>query len=724
MGKPISLLLPQSLRKEHLRGFEAFSLRDDQTVFGRTVPGVGLRKDGTEFPLELSLSQWSAGGAPAVNAIIRDVSDREAARGKLERLTHQYELLLNSAGEGIVGLDRDGRITFVNPAALSMTGWRREEVLGRPYDHVFPTRGSRDEAGIGVNWLKWVQSGTGTTEESVYLRRDGSPFPVNVSCTPMFEGPEVAGAVVIFEDITERRKAESALRRSEEKYRGLVEHAAFGIYRSSPKGEFLAVNPALVEILGYDSEEELMGVDLSEDVYVDPEERARLIQEYSSRRRIEGVEVRWRRKDGIEIEVRLSGRPSFDPIGRAESFEMIVEDVTERKKLEAQLRQAQKMEAVGQLTGGIAHDFNNELSVILMNAELAARGLERGQPVELSDLLEIRTAAERASEMTRQLLGFSRQAELRMVPVDLHQVVGNLSRVIRAVLPEDVEIRTFAEESLPPITADPGAIEQILLNLVTNARDAMPEGGRLTIEAKALTLGEPFITNHPYMNPGSYVSLEVTDTGTGMDEGTKRRVFEPFFTTKPSGLGTGLGMAMVYGLTKQQGGFVHLYSEPGVGTTIRLHFPATGGTAESIGPRETTPEVEGGREKILVVEDEPAVRAVAKRALETVGYRVVTAASGDEGLAIFRDQEGELDLILSDLVMPGLSGGDLYKTLRDEGHPVKFILASGYTGRDTKEREALDPNVPFVQKPWHLANLLQTIRDVLDSDGEDCGPTR
>jgi PAS domain S-box-containing protein len=466
-------------------------------------------------------------------------------------------------------------------------------------------------------------------------------------------------------------------------------------------------------MLGYESESELLSVDIARDIYADPAERSELIEEYRSRGRISGIEVDWKRKGGVPIRVRLSGRPVRDDSGDVVCFEMIVEDVSERRTLEAQLRQSQKMEAIGQLTGGIAHDFNNMLTVILANADLLGCEI----PPDRSDLRaildETQTAAVRGCELVKQLLSVSRRSELSLRPTELGELVTGMSSMLRRILPESVEVSVVASSLAGPAMADAGAVKQILLNLVTNSRDAMPDGGRLSLEVKSNRLDQWYESTHPWVEPGDYVSVSVTDSGVGMDDSTKEKVFEPFFTTKPVGLGTVLGMAMIYGLVKQHKGYVHVYSEVGRGTTVRVYFPVA---RQPVERQEKQDDMDGacrGCETILLVEDEAAIIRAAKRALEAHGYTVLLSADGDEAMRIIRDSVAAIDLIISDLVMPKKGGRELYESLKAERIDIPLIFTSGYSATDVTERAGFETDVPFLNKPWTLAELLEIVRDTL-----------
>ena len=498
-------------------------------------------------------------------------------------------------------------------------------------------------------------------------------------------------------------------------YRSLIHGALHGIYRSNMDGTFLIVNPALVELLGYESEAELLSVDMAKDVYVNSSERAEVIEHYKDADRIEALEVEWRRKDGRPVTVRLSGRTVRNAQGQLECFEMIAEDVTERHRLEAQLRQAQKMEAIGQLTGGIAHDFNNLLTVIRANADFAAGSLPPTMSELRTDLEEVQAAARRGTELIKKLLGFGRRQRLDFRPVDLRKLVADFSAMLQRVMPANIQVELDLDRPSGMVRADSGAVEQMLLNAATNARDAMPDGGVLSVSVVEAFLDDRYQRLHPWCTPGRYVCLSMADTGVGMDRETLERVFDPFFTTKAVGEGSGLGMAMVYGLTKQHRGHVHVYSEVGQGTTLRLYLPISNG--ECIGDSETNRsacELPRGSETILVAEDEVAIRRATKRALESHGYTVLLAEDGEHALELYHAHESEVDLVMSDMVMPGLNGGEVLDALRRSGKGPKVILISGYSARDARNSGAFRADVPFLEKPWSVSDLLLCVRGVLD----------
>jgi signal transduction histidine kinase/ActR/RegA family two-component response regulator len=378
---------------------------------------------------------------------------------------------------------------------------------------------------------------------------------------------------------------------------------------------------------------------------------------------------------------------------------------------EAQLRQAQKMEAVGQLTGGIAHDFNNLLTVILSTAELIEAELPPQATEARTDLADLKHAADRGAEMIRKLLAFSRSGQLQFKSYDLSQLVVESVQMLRRVLPSHVEVLVDADHTVHPINTDPAVLEQILLNLATNSRDAMPEGGTLRLSIDLVRMDQRHVSRLGWGRPGPYIALQLRDSGSGMEQAVRERIFEPFFTTKPPGQGTGLGMAMVYGLMKQHGGFIEVTSTLGVGTTVTLYFPPA---LEQPGPRiDLTISAPAGSETILLVEDEAALRRSATRILERKGYRVLTAGDGEEALHTFRMNQDRVALILSDVVMPRLSGPGLYSALRREGVQVPFLFMSGYTERDGSTGLQMPQGVPLLTKPWDAGDLLHSIQDLL-----------
>ncbi len=431
------------------------------------------------------------------------------------------------------------------------------------------------------------------------------------------------------------------------------------------------------------------------------------------------IEIEALHRSGHEFPVELTVIPIRQD--RTWTFSAFVRDLTERRRaerehrqLEDQLRQAQKMEAIGQLTGGIAHDLNNILSVILANAGLLADRLPAGRQDLGADVAEIQAASARGAAMVKKLLAFSRRETLMLAPANLNDVAGGLADTLRRLLPSTIDVTVACAEDLPWTRADVGAIEQVLFNLATNARDARPEGGMLRIETGEGRMDDDACAARGWGRPGTYACIVVRDSGVGMDAATRSRIFEPFFTTKPPGLGTGLGLSMVYGLVKQHDGFVSVQSEPRGGTTVTLYFPAVEAPALAERAPASTRAAGAGAETLLVVEDEEALRRVTARALEQHGYRVLVAADGAEALEVFHANRGRIALVLSDVVMPKLGGKELLARLRHDGVTCPFVLTSGYPARDARESITRAPDVPFIPKPWTPAELVAKIREALD----------
>jgi PAS domain S-box-containing protein len=638
--------------------------------------------------------------------VVEDLTEEE----HLAARTHLLALALESVADPVVITDTAGAIQYVNDAFGRQNGYDVADVRGK--NPRILKSGQTDPAVHAALWQA-LTAGRAFSGTVVNRRKDGSTYEAILTVAPVHDASgTVRHYVSTHRDVTERRQAEEALRRSEAELRALVDRAVFGIYRSTPEGRLLMANQALVETLGYGSPEELLALDMSTALYQQPEQRRRLLELYAGQEDFRGVEVGWKRKDGTPITVRLSGRPVRGPGGVVAALEVFVEDVTERLALEDQLRQSQKMQAVGELAGGMAHDFNNLLTTILANSELMAGELPPDSALA-EEVASIRQAALRGAELTGKLLGFSRRQHLDLQPVDLGALVTDFGRMMRRVLSEDIRMRVIVEEAGLGAQADPGAVDQVLMNLVTNARDAMLPGGTLLVQARRAVLDEAYCEARGWGRAGEYIAIEVSDTGVGMDEQTKQRIFEPFFTTKPAGAGTGLGMAMVYGLVKQHRGYVDVYTEVGRGTTIRVFLPASAEASERPAAA-AAPVLRGGTETILLVEDEEALRRTTKRVLERHGYTVLTAADGAEALDAFQAHRAEIALVLSDVVMPRMGGPELLRKLQAAGHRVRFLFTSGYTAPDVEATAKIPSGTPFVSKPWNIADLLSRVRRVLD----------
>jgi two-component system, cell cycle sensor histidine kinase and response regulator CckA len=512
------------------------------------------------------------------------------------------------------------------------------------------------------------------------------------------------------------RSVQENLHRSELNFRSLVTNAPYGICRCDAKGEILDANPAFLEMLHYSSTGELVGHHIY-DLYGDAEQWFDLADSLRASAPFKGLTAEWKRKDGNTIGVRVSGRSVTN--GREEGvvFELFAEDITERRALEQQLRQSQKMEAVGRLAGGIAHDFNNLLMVISGYSEFLLERLGM-EPTLRAPAQEIASAAERASSLTRQLLAFSRKQMLAPKIVDLNTVVTENLKMLTRMIGEDIDLVMVPAQSVWPVRADSGQIEQVIMNLAVNARDAMPAGGKFTIETSNVTLDEDYARFHAPLRPGDYVMIAISDTGNGMDADTQSHIFEPFFTTKGT-KGTGLGLSTVYGIIKQSGGYIWVYSEVGKGSTFKIYLPRVASIGETavaqIPAADESRAAEPGTETILVVEDEANLRYLARQFLEKQGYRVIEAADGAVAMQIAVAHEGIIHLLLTDVIMPGMNGRELAQRISEIRPNVKVLYMSGYTENVVGHNGMLDAGVRLLQKPFNLRDLKSKVREVLDA---------
>jgi len=514
----------------------------------------------------------------------------------------------------------------------------------------------------------------------------------------------------------DHKRHEEALRHSEARYRSLVQSAVYGIYRASIEGRFLDVNPALIHMLGYDSAEDVVRLDPQQDVFLESSAHSHLMQEFQRTGNLDSAEVRWKKKDGTAITVRLSGRSADAGDDRDATLEIIAEDVTERRALEDQFRQAQKMEAVGRLAGGVAHDFNNLLMVVSGYTEVLLEDLKESDPL-LPKVQAIQQAADRATTLTRQLLAFSRKQLLELKVVDVNAIVADMERLLRPLIGENIDLTTKLTPNLGHTRADAGQLEQVIMNLVVNAKDAMPTGGRIVIQTSEEEL-DAVRREHSLIQPGSYILLSVSDTGAGMDKETQSRIFEPFFTTKEKGKGTGLGLSTVYGIVKQSGGYIFAHSESGAGTTFRIYLPKVLDPAGQPGAVKQPQVATGGSETVLLVEDEESVRELVRETLKSKGYSVMEAPDGIQGMKVAESFEGKIDILITDVAMPGMSGHELAKRVAASRPGIKILFLSGYTEDAIIHEGVLDPGTAFLQKPFTLQALARKVREVLHGEQE------
>jgi len=619
---------------------------------------------------------------------------------------HLFRTLEQDDHVGLWQVSPDGRTLWMNRGMMAMLGVvRLDDVVGKSFRGFFT---ADSLARMDVEIAKRTR-GESSTYEAEMISVSGESRHVLISGSPMHDDEAgVRSLLGTFLDVTELRVTQRALRDSEAKYRRFFLEDLTGNFVSTVGGRIVDCNPAYARIFGYDSVEEMLAVD-ARALYPDEASRTEYLARLERVGSIRGLEVELRRRDGTPVWVVENVHAEYDAGGRIAGVRGYLFDVTERRRLEEQLLHSQKMEAVGRLAGGVAHDFNNTLTALLGSVDLLDARLA-GDPRAGDTISDIRAAVEDAVSLTRQLLAFSRRQVLRPEILDPNAVVIDVETMLRRVVPESIRFTTGLASDLPRVRADRSHLRQVLINLAVNARDAMPDGGTLAIETRPVAIagdGDP-------LPPGRYAAIAIRDTGHGMDEGVLARVFEPFFSTKDDG-GTGLGLATAYGIVRQSGGDLRATSAPGDGATFEVLLPAadTPPPAE-IGDDPAAPPPAGRGETLLLVEDEDSVRDVVAEILEAHGYRVLVCRDGEEALAVAAAHEGAIDLMLSDVVMPGLNGRELAERIRPTRPAMKILFMSGYTQDAVVRQGVREGDVEFIAKPFRAAELAVRVREVLD----------
>ena len=709
----------------------------DWEAFQRVVRGEApdyrlekryIRKDGAVAWVNVNVTviRDAAGQPMRTMATIEDITERKQAEQALRENDRRYRLLFNSGRDAVFVHDgpdaqgRPGEFLEVNDVACQRLGYTREELLQMsPFD-IETLEGAQAIPGI----VKRLEKEKHATWEAINVTKGGRQFPVEIS-SQLFQLNGKPAYLSTIRDITERKQAEVALRRREEYFRALTEKATDVTTVLNADGTIQYQSLSVEQVFGYQPNE-LVGRSAFDLIH--PEDLARMQQALAESVATPGsttrIELRFRRKDNSWCVLESTSRNLLDD-PNVKGIIINSRDMTERRVLEEQLRQSQKMEAVGQLAGGVAHDFNNMLAVIRGNAELLLMDEGQHTAETREGLKHVVAASERAANLTRQLLAFSRKQVLQPQPLVLNEVIANLTKMLHRVLRENINLQCQYAAPLAYVQADTGMIEQVILNLVVNARDAMPQGGQLRLATGQLTLDEAYARVNPEARAGEFVCLLVSDTGTGIAPGVLPRIFEPFFTTKELGKGTGLGLATVYGIVKQHQGWIEVSSQVGVGSTFTVFLPAIATPARLAEAAAAGVEVLGGKETILLVEDEHAVRLTTRRVLESKSYTVREATSAREALELWQSHAGEIALLLTDIVMPGeMTGRDLAERLWEQRPGLKVVFMSGYSaevlgkGTDFIRRT----RSYFLEKPSTSRAILETVRQCLDQTESVAAP--
>jgi PAS domain S-box-containing protein len=698
----------QGLPRLRLTSFGDWALTNTTLALGPLIVLLQVAQLGTE---------WSAVRFALLGVSIACYAARlgvtQYRQNQTEDTLQRHNRAMDSAVNGIAIVDTNGRHSYANGAFAQMMGYEStESIVGKPWREVYALQDVRrleeevrEALRKGGKWYAPVN----------IHRRDGSTVPVEMAITALPEG----GVVCVSRDVSARRDAENARAQAEAKYRMLVEQVAAISYIAElgMHGEWLYVSPQVETMFGF-SPEEWLTDSRAWTRHVHPEDHKIVEAAEASSQRGERFQAEYRviRKDGRVIWVSDTAVVVAGS-GAHPLMEGIIVDITERKQLEAQLQRAGRMEAIGRLAGGIAHDFNNLLTIIKGYTELALKR-PRISPELQADVERIEDAAERASTLVRQLLAFSRRQVLQPKLVDLNSIVMGLDKLLRRLMDEGIEMSALPGKNLGTIKADPGQMEQVIMNLVVNARDAMPNGGRLTVETANVELDAAYASEHATVKPGSYVMLAVSDTGTGMSPETVAHIFEPFYTTKESGRGTGLGLSTVYGIVKQSGGYIWVYSEPGRGSSFKVYLPRVEEAPEALPAARAASGEQKGSETILLVEDQPQVRELARMALSEKGYTVLVTSNPDDAEMMCARHGAEIHLLLTDLIMPGISGRELAKRLTARHPKMRVLYMSGYTfsivAQTAAQNGLLEDGVAFLQKPFTPSALSEKVREVLD----------
>lgn len=679
---------------------------------------IGMReieKGNLDFQLRRSGDDELSDLAVSFNAM---AERRNNAERQLIKSQSFLSSVLDGIGEGLVVIDRDFKILSANRQYCEQVRMPCESIL---YRHCYEISHHIDkpcyekEDGCECTVKRCFETGDNDRAIHTHYNKDGDPIYIETNAYPMKdEAGNIISAIETTVDVTDRVKLEKRLEEIKEQYRKLYDDAPDMMHSIGKDGTIIICNKTEVKALGYDYDE-LIGLHFTK--IIAPEDREACTRKFDAIIKngfIEG-EMKLLAKDGRRLSVFLKSKAVYDETGNFLMTDGVLRDITEKKLLEAQLLQAQKMEAIGQLSGGIAHDFNNILTAVIGFGNLLKMDLGEGD-AQHGYLDQILSAADRAVRLTGSLLAFSRKQIVDLRQVSLREIITRLEQLLQRVIGEDIELKTHLSPHEAPVLADSGQLEQVLMNLCANARDAMPQGGTLMIETEMVEFDEEYIKSHAFTKAGKYMLVSISDTGSGMDELTKVKIFEPFFTTKEVGKGTGLGLSMAYGIIRQHDGYINVYSEAGRGTTFKIYLPIGEGEAETV---EAMPALEfapaiTGTETILLVEDESALREYAKDVLEKHGYTVITAENGEDAVEKYKTYSNSIDLLVLDVIMPKKNGKEAYDEVRRQRPDMKALFMSGYTANIIHSNGVLAAGLELIAKPFTPRSLLKKVRGVLD----------
>jgi PAS domain S-box-containing protein len=676
------------------------------------------KKNGELFWTEVVISRTQIAGAGRVLVVVRDITEKKNIQQQLEKAledssatTIYLNSVINAVADPIFVKDRQHRWVLLNDAYCGLKGRSRDELLGKTVYDIDPKNQAdimwQDDERVFNTGKELVREGERTDSEGI--------VHTTVTKKTLFKNKKGEDFIVgVVRNITERKRMEVALQVSERRLKLAAASGHLGIWDRDIESGNQIWDDRMYEIYGL-AKDSFPATFEAWTKYLHPDDRERVIKESQAAVRGEkdyDTEFRILHPDGSLKYIRASGLVIRDTEGKPIRAIGINWDITEQKNLEEKLRQSQKIEVVGQLAGGIAHDFNNILTAIICYGNLINLKLPETDPMHqyIDQIIE---SSEKAADLTRSLLAFSRKQVINPVPVDVNRIVTDMQKILERVIGEHIEFRVKTADHALIVKSDKSQIEQVLLNLATNARDAMPNGGALTITTEEDAIDEKFIRMYRYGKVGRYVIITVTDTGEGMDKTTQEHIFEPFFTTKEVGKGTGLGLSMVYGTIKQHDGFINVYSEPGKGTTFSIYLPLTEATAQQNEDKRTT-DISLGTETLLLVEDDDAVRTVIRTMIEGFGYKVIEAIDGHQAVAVFRENGDRVQLVVSDMIMPRMSGKEVYRELQKVKPGIKILYMSGYTADILEQQGVENEKINFISKPFGPDALSRKIREVLD----------